>query len=97
MTFQLIGVNHRTAPLEVRERLAIPEKRLPEALERLAKFPGVDEAMIVSTCNRVELYVARPVHSRPKPEEMVQFICEFHGIVESELRPHLLLHLFVRS
>ena len=55
MTFQLIGVNHRTAPLEVRERLAFPEKRLPEALERLAAHPGVEEAMIVSTCNRVEL------------------------------------------
>jgi glutamyl-tRNA reductase len=55
MTFQLIGVNHRTAPLEVRERLAFSEKRLPQALERLAAHAGVDEAMIVSTCNRVEL------------------------------------------
>lgn len=55
MTFQLIGVNHRTAPLEVRERLAFSEKRLPQALERLAAHPGVEEAMIVSTCNRVEL------------------------------------------
>src|SRR4051812_16360076 len=55
MTFQLIGVNHHTAPLEVRERLAISEKRLPEAVQKLAEHPGVDEAMIVSTCNRVEL------------------------------------------
>ena len=55
MTFQLIGVNHHTAPLEVRERLAISEKRLPEAVQKLAGHPGVDEAMIVSTCNRVEL------------------------------------------
>ena len=55
MTFQLIGVNHRTAPLEVRERLAISEKRLPEAVQKLSEVPGVDEAMIVSTCNRVEL------------------------------------------
>ena len=55
MTFQLIGVNHHTAPLEVRERLAISEKRLPEAVQKLAEYPDVDEAMIVSTCNRVEL------------------------------------------
>jgi glutamyl-tRNA reductase len=55
MTFQLIGVNHRTAPVDVRERLAISEKRLPEAVQRLAEHPDVDEAMIVSTCNRVEL------------------------------------------
>ena len=55
MTIQLIGVNHRTAPLEVRERLAISEKRLPEAVQKLAEHTGVEEAMIVSTCNRVEL------------------------------------------
>ena len=55
MTIQLIGVNHRTAPLEVRERLAISEKRLPEAVQKLSEHAGVEEAMIVSTCNRVEL------------------------------------------
>ena len=55
MNFVLIGVNHTTAPLDVREQLAIPEARLPEATRRLAEYPGVDEAMILSTCNRVEL------------------------------------------
>ena len=54
MRFQLIGVNHKTAPVEVRERLAIPESRLPEACKRLAEHPAVAEGMIVSTCNRVE-------------------------------------------
>ena len=54
MRFQLIGVNHKTAPVEVRERLAIPESRLPEACKRLAEHPAVSEGMIVSTCNRVE-------------------------------------------
>ena len=55
MKFQLIGVNHKTAPVEVRERLAIPDARLPEAVKRLAEHPGVDEGLILSTCNRVEL------------------------------------------
>ena len=54
MRFHLIGVNHRTAPVEVRERLAIPESRLPEACKKLADHPDVAEGMIVSTCNRVE-------------------------------------------
>ena len=54
MRFQLIGVNHKTAPVEVRERLAIPESRLPEACKRLSEHPAVAEGMIVSTCNRVE-------------------------------------------
>ena len=43
MTFQLIGVNHRTAPLEVRERLAISESKLPAAVQLLALHPGVEE------------------------------------------------------
>ncbi|HLK32487.1 MAG TPA: hypothetical protein VKT29_05315, partial [Terriglobales bacterium] len=55
MNFVLIGVNHTTAPLDVREQLAISEARLPEAMRRLAEYPGVEEGMILSTCNRVEV------------------------------------------
>lgn len=55
MRFQLIGVNHKTAPVEVRERLAIPESRLPEACKKLVDHPGIEEGMILSTCNRVEV------------------------------------------
>jgi len=58
MNLIVIGVNHQTAPVEVREQFAIPEARLPEAVKTLAAQPGIEEAMIVSTCNRVEL-VAR--------------------------------------
>ncbi len=58
MNLIIIGVNHQTAPVEVREQFAIPEARLPEVLKELASQPGIEEAMIVSTCNRVEL-VAR--------------------------------------
>ncbi|HET7210012.1 MAG TPA: glutamyl-tRNA reductase [Terriglobales bacterium] len=55
MNFQLIGVNHNTAPVEVRERLALPESRLPEACKRLVDHPGIEEGLILNTCNRVEL------------------------------------------
>ena len=55
MRFQLLGVNHNTAPVEVRERLAIPESRLPEACKKLTEHPGIEEGMILSTCNRVEI------------------------------------------
>jgi len=57
MNFSLIGVNHKSAPVEVRERLAIPESRLPDAMRRLAEYPGVEEGIVLSTCNRVELLV----------------------------------------
>ncbi|WP_224245838.1 glutamyl-tRNA reductase [Hyalangium gracile] len=53
-----IGLSHRTAPLSVRERLALPEPRQVEVLQRLAQAPT--EALLVSTCNRVELYLTSP-------------------------------------
>ena len=56
MNIVAVGLNHRTAPVELRERLAVTESRLPEALARLKRWPGIDEAVILSTCNRVELY-----------------------------------------
>jgi glutamyl-tRNA reductase len=55
MKLQLIGLNHRTAPVEVRERFAVSEKKLPEALQSLVGYPGINEGLIVSTCNRVEI------------------------------------------
>jgi glutamyl-tRNA reductase len=58
MEFLCIGLSHRTAPLSVRERLALPEPRQVELLQRLAQSPN--EAFLVSTCNRVELYLAAP-------------------------------------
>jgi glutamyl-tRNA reductase len=58
MELLCIGLSHRTAPLAVRERLALSEPRQVELLQRLAQAPN--EALLVSTCNRVELYVAAP-------------------------------------
>jgi glutamyl-tRNA reductase len=58
MKIALIGVNHKTAPVEVRERFAVPDSRLSDATRRLAQYPGIEEGMIVSTCNRVE-FLAR--------------------------------------
>ncbi len=85
MTIQLIGVNHRTAPLEVRERLAISEKRLPEAVQKLAKHAGVEEAMIVSTCNRVEI-LARCENGG---SDLRGFIREFFAADPAEFERHL--------
>jgi glutamyl-tRNA reductase len=55
MNFHLIGVNHNTAPLEVRERLAVTESHLADAVRHLVQQPGIDEGMVLSTCNRVEV------------------------------------------
>ena len=85
MTFQLIGVNHKSAPVEVRERLAIPESRLPEALKRFVQHPGVDEGLILSTCNRVEL-LAR---TKNGGADLRGFIGEFFEIDRASIDPHL--------
>jgi glutamyl-tRNA reductase len=56
MSILVLGLNHRTAPIEVRERIVFDAKRLPAALASLAALPGMAEAVVVSTCNRTELY-----------------------------------------
>lgn len=61
-----VGLNYRTTPVEVRERLAFPEAQVPEALQQLRSIPGFEESVVVSTCNRVELYAA---HSLPQEPE----------------------------
>jgi len=85
MTFQLIGVNHKTAPVEVRERLAIPESRLPEALKRLTRHPGVDEGLILSTCNRVEL-LAR---TKNGGADLRAFLGDYFQMDRAAFEPHL--------
>lgn len=57
MPLLVVGVNHRTAPLALRERLAFPKGDLPDAVRALRAVPGIAEAVLLSTCNRVELYV----------------------------------------
>jgi glutamyl-tRNA reductase len=85
MTFQLIGVNHKSAPVEVRERLAIPESRLPDALKRLVQHPGVSEGMIVSTCNRVELLA----QAQNGGADLKQFLGEYFQMDRAQIDPHL--------
>ncbi len=56
MSLLVLGLNHRTAPIEVRERIVFDAERLPHALASLRALPGLAESLIVSTCNRTELY-----------------------------------------
>lgn len=56
MEIVVVGINHKTAPIEVREKLAFGEHQIKEALAHLKCYPGVEEGLIISTCNRVEVY-----------------------------------------
>jgi glutamyl-tRNA reductase len=85
MTLTLIGVNHKTAPIALRERVAISREELPETTRALAAIPGVTECMIVSTCNRVELLAA----VEDPALELTGFFADHFGIDPSVLVPHL--------
>ena len=85
MTIRLLGVNHRTAPLELRERLAIAPELLGEAALALLGTPGVSEGMIVSTCNRVELVTS---YEQTAPDVM-DFLRRYFALDTDALRPHL--------
>jgi len=76
----VVGCNHRSAPVEKREKIAFGEAAVPTALESFKRqFPEA-EVVLLSTCNRVEFYVSRPMHGRPRIDETIAFIGEFHGI-----------------
>jgi glutamyl-tRNA reductase len=85
MRFQLIGVNHNSAPVEMRERLAIPESRLPDACRDLTAYPGIEEGMVISTCNRVELVT----HTTNGAADLRGFLREHFQVKADELDPHL--------
>jgi glutamyl-tRNA reductase len=85
MRYQLIGVNHRSAPLEVRERLAIPDSRLADACRDLTARPGIEEGMIISTCNRVEVVT----HTSNGSADLRGFLREHFHLTAEDLDPHL--------
>jgi glutamyl-tRNA reductase len=66
MNLCCLGLSHQTANVSVRERFAVPDAVLAASLQRLRKVPGVEEAVILSTCNRTEFYLAGFVGRRPK-------------------------------
>jgi glutamyl-tRNA reductase len=88
MTLTLIGVNHRTAPLSLRERIAIGRDDLAEATRALAATPGVLECMIVSTCNRVELVAA----VEDPQVELSGFFTSHFALDSETLNPHIYQH-----
>ncbi len=85
MNFQLIGVNHKTAPVEVRERLAVSERNLPDALQQLLRVPGVGEGMILSTCNRVEVLAQTTNGS----VDLRQFLAKYFDLEPATYESHL--------
>ena len=88
MHLLLIGVSHRTAPIELRERLDFSARGLDEALAALAGRPSSAEAAVLSTCNRAEVYLVCENLDRGRGDAE-RFFADFHRLQHEELRPHL--------
>lgn len=89
----LLGINHNTAPIEVRERLAIPAGQLAEATRILIGHPGIREGLILSTCNRVELLTVQDADTLATPEtskpDLLRFLHEYFSVPSGDIQPHL--------
>ena len=83
----LVGVNHKTTPVEIREKLAFTKGKIEESVDRLLNFPDIIEHTILSTCNRVEIY-ARANGQNSAIQSIKQFICDFHGLSAVQLEEH---------
>ena len=81
MTLLVIGINHRTAPVEIREKVVFAGEELPEALQELSGVAGVREALIVSTCNRTELYCFSDGAEQP----LVAWLSGWHDLTAHNL------------
>jgi glutamyl-tRNA reductase len=87
----VVGLSHKTAPIEVREKLNFPESTLPDALRKLMTYEGVRESLIMSTCNRVEIY-ASVQDSAKGIDRIKQFISDYHGLSREALEQSLYVY-----
>jgi len=85
MPIRIFGVSHKTAPIDVREQLAVDPDQLPNALAGLVQDGGVSEALILSTCNRTELYCNLSPEANRHPFD---WLVRYHGIEPSSLASH---------
>src|SRR6476469_3556478 len=87
MHLVLVGLSHRTAPVDVRERVDF-QGRLNDAVRALAARGSAAEAVVLSTCNRAELYAASDDIEQAK-RELASFVAEFHGLDPAVVEPHV--------
>ncbi len=88
----VVGLNHKSAPVEVRERLAFDTPKVCEALGRLREEFKKDEFVLLSTCNRVEVYCACGPNSGTNAELLIEFLSAFHDVALRDFRQCLYVH-----
>jgi glutamyl-tRNA reductase len=91
MNIIVVGLSHKTAPVEIREKVSFPSERAAEALKALTSQEGITEGVILSTCNRVEI-IAISAHIQDGIETVKDFIAQFNGLSREALDNHLYSH-----
>lgn len=89
MTLLALGINHKTASVDLRERVAFSPEKLTQALQQLEAHPEVTSGVIVSTCNRTELYCDV---TQTGPGILIDWLTKFHQLSAEELMPSLYFH-----
>ena len=89
MTLLALGINHKTAPVAVRERVTFAPERLPDALQGLISCNGIEEAAILSTCNRTDLYCGL---SGGDGDEALHWLRNYYGLELREIKPYIYTH-----
>jgi glutamyl-tRNA reductase len=92
MNIAVIGLSHKTAPVEVREKLSIPTPQTADAIAKLTSYPHVLEVSILSTCNRLEIHTVIK-ETEAGIREVVQFLADYGNVPLEALRPHLFILL----
>lgn len=81
-----LGLSHESAPIRIRERAAVTTDRLGDALRELTTENAVEEAAILSTCNRTEIYCHQ---QNDAPDQIITWLCSFHGLSRADISPYL--------
>jgi glutamyl-tRNA reductase len=90
MEILIVGLSHKTAPLDIRETISFSDKNMDEGVRALVSSPSVSEGLIISTCNRVEVYSAVSKKKvQDARDEIVQFLADFHKVQREKLDPHI--------
>ena len=92
MHIAVVGLSHKTAPVEVREKLSIPEAQLESAIATLTDYPHIEEVAILSTCNRLEIYLVTR-ETEIGIREVTQYLSDRSKLPTHQLRPHLFMLL----
>ncbi len=89
MSLLSLGINHQTAPVDIREKIAFSADQMAHALDELQSLSAINESVIVSTCNRTEIYCDT---SSDSGETISRWLSEYHGISDEALSPYLYQH-----